>query len=167
MDRDTEDFVDEYLKELRENNAAAFVGAGMSRAAGYVDWPGLMSPIASGLGLDAAKEPDLVALAQYHLNANATNRHQLNQLLIDEFSDLKEHTENHALLARLPESTRGHVIHMRRICTAMWMWMGGRKTGARGTRSISSTRVVQQVWLLIVRSSLYKHRQLRKPCGSL
>ena len=46
-----------------------------------------MSPVAKALGLDVTKESDLVTLAQYHLNANASNRHQLNQLLIDEFSD--------------------------------------------------------------------------------
>jgi NAD-dependent SIR2 family protein deacetylase len=131
MDRDTEDFVDKYLKELRENNAAVFVGAGMSRAAGYVDWQGLMSPIASGLGLDAAKEADLVALAQYHLNANATNRHQLNQLLIDEFSDLKEPTENHALLARLPIHTYWTTNYDRLIESALEA--GGRRVDAKYT----------------------------------
>lgn len=105
MDRDTEDFLAKYLKELNEDNAAVFVGAGLSKAAGYVDWPGLLSDVAKGLGLDATKETDLVALAQYHLNSNATNRHHLSQLLIDEFSDLKEPTENHAILARLPIRT--------------------------------------------------------------
>jgi hypothetical protein len=105
MDRDTQDFVAKYLKELHEDNAAVFIGAGLSKAAGYVDWPGLLSEVATGLGLDAAKETDLVALAQYHLNSNASNRHQLSQLLIDEFSDLKEPTENHAILARLPIRT--------------------------------------------------------------
>jgi hypothetical protein len=54
--RDTEDFIQKYLKELKENNAAVFVGAGFSKAAGYVDWPTLLTPIAEGLGLDAKKE---------------------------------------------------------------------------------------------------------------
>lgn len=103
-DRDTEDFLTSYLKELNENNVAVFIGAGMSKAAGYVDWSGLMSPVAKGLGLDVAKESDLVALAQYHLNANNNNRHKLSQLLIDEFSDLKNPTENHSLLASRPRS---------------------------------------------------------------
>lgn len=101
-DRDTEDFLASYVKELNENNAAVFIGAGLSKGAGYVDWPGLMSPIAEGLGLDVSRESDLVALAQYHLNANNNNRHNLSQLLIDEFADLRDPTENHRLLARLP-----------------------------------------------------------------
>jgi hypothetical protein len=97
--RDNEDFLTTMLKELRENNAAVFVGAGLSKAAGYVDWPGLLSPIAKALGLDITKEADLVAVAQYHLNANASNRHNLNQLLIEEFSDLKAYREPHAARA--------------------------------------------------------------------
>ena len=100
-----EAFLADYLKELRENNAAVFVGAGLSRGAGYVDWIGLLSPIAAGLGLDAKRETDLVGVAQFHLNVNASNRHQLNQLLVNEFSDLHEPSENHRLLARLPAST--------------------------------------------------------------
>ena len=71
MDPAAEEFLTKYLKELNENNAAAFVGAGFSKAAGYVDWTGLMQPIARELGLDATKEADLVAVAQYHLNANS------------------------------------------------------------------------------------------------
>ena len=102
---DLDVFVTEYLKELREDNAAVFIGAGMSRGAGYVDWAGLLSPIASELGLDANKESDLVGVAQFHVNSNSNQRHKLNQLLIDEFSDLHDPTENHSLLARLPIAT--------------------------------------------------------------
>ena len=102
---DLDAFLTDYLKELREDNAAVFIGAGMSRGAGYVDWVGLLSPIAKELGLDASKEADLVGVAQFHVNQNATNRHGLNQLLIDEFSDVKAPTENHRLLSRLPVAT--------------------------------------------------------------
>ena len=61
--RDAEEFLTTFVKELNENNVAVFVGAGLSKAAGYVDWPGLMSSVARQLGLDAKKEIDLVALA--------------------------------------------------------------------------------------------------------
>ena len=30
-------FIEDYVKELREGNASLFVGAGISRGAGYVD----------------------------------------------------------------------------------------------------------------------------------
>ena len=138
-DRDTEDFLAKYLKELRENNAAVFVGAGLSKAAGYVDWPGLMSPVAKALGLDATKESDLVTLAQYHLNANASNRHQLNQLLIDDFSDLKDPTENHVLLARLPIQTYWTTNYDRLIEKALEA--GGRRVDAKyTTEQLATTR---------------------------
>lgn len=100
--KEYDDFITMYLKEIRARNAAVFIGAGMSRGAGYVDWVGLLSPIAKELGLDARRESDLVGLAQFHVNANASQRHQLNQLLVEEFSDLRDPTENHMLLARLP-----------------------------------------------------------------
>lgn len=97
-----EEFIGKFLTELREDNAAVFIGAGLSKAAGFVDWRGLLAPIAGPLGLDVQKENDLVGLAQFHLNASAGNRNQLNQLLIEQFTDLPEPTENHRLLARLP-----------------------------------------------------------------
>jgi Sir2- and TIR-associating SLOG family/SIR2-like domain len=102
MNSEIESFVENYLKELREDNSAVFIGAGMSKAAGFVDWAGLLAPLAKEIGLDAQKEHDLVGLAQYHVNYNRGNRHQLNQLLIDQFSDLPEPSENHRILARLP-----------------------------------------------------------------
>ncbi len=97
-----EEFIGSFLTELREDNAAVFIGAGLSKAAGFVDWRGLLAPIAEPLGLDVQKESDLVGLAQFHLNANGGNRNQLNQLLIEQFADLPAPTENHQLLARLP-----------------------------------------------------------------
>lgn len=136
-DRDTEDFLAKFLKELKENNAAVFVGAGLSKAAGYVDWPALLSPVAHALGLDVTKESDLVTLAQYHLNANASNRHQLNQLLIDEFSDLKDPTENHVLLARLPIQTYWTTNYDRLIETALAA--GGRRVDAKYTNEHLAT----------------------------
>lgn len=102
MSPEAEEFIGKFLTELREDNAAVFVGAGLSKAAGFVDWRGLLAPIAGPLGLDAEKESDLVGLAQFHLNANAGNRNQLNQLLVEQFTDLPEPTENHRILARLP-----------------------------------------------------------------
>lgn len=105
MDRDTKVFIAEYVRELRDDNAAVFIGAGLSKAAGYVDWAGLLSSVAKNLGLDARKETNLIAVAQYHVNSSGAHRSQLNKLLIREFSDFREPTDNHKLLARLPIRT--------------------------------------------------------------
>lgn len=103
--QETEAFIKAYVNELHEDNAAVFVGAGFSKAAGFVDWAELLAPLASDVGLDSQKEADLVGVAQYHVNKNYSNRHLLNQLLLDNFSDLPSPTENHSILARLPVRT--------------------------------------------------------------
>ena len=139
MDANTEAFVDKYLTELREDNAAVFLGAGLSKSAGFVDWIELLSPIAKQLGLDARKEADLVGVAQYHVNANATNRHELNQLLIDQFSDLGEPTENHKILARLPIRTYWTTNYDRLIEKALES--GGKRVDAKYTNEqLATTR---------------------------
>jgi len=103
MKSDAEHFIKQYLKELNENNAAIFAGAGLSVPAGYVNWKNLLQPLAEELNIDIEREHDLVSLAQYHLNANG--RHRLNQQLLDEIGVSKEVTPNHKILARLPIST--------------------------------------------------------------
>lgn len=100
-----ENFIRNFAKEVNENNAGIFLGAGMSASAGFVDWKGLLQPIAEELKLDVSKEDNLVAIAQYHCNEKGQNRHRINQLLIEEFSRDTKLTENHRILARLPIST--------------------------------------------------------------
>lgn len=80
-------------------------GRASQKELGAVDWPGLLVDIAKSLRLDAYKEPNLVALAQYHVNRNRSNRNDLSNLLVTKFSELKQPTKNHELLARLPIRT--------------------------------------------------------------
>lgn len=101
---DQQTFLKEYTRALRDGNAAILVGAGVSRAAGYVDWKGLLRDIAEELGLDVDRESDLVALAQYHFN-HRQGRDRLNQKLVDEFMESVELTEAHKLIACLPLHT--------------------------------------------------------------
>ena len=61
-------FIKDYVKDLEAGNAAIFAGAGMSKTAGFVDWPELLRDIASELGLDVDKEHDLISVAQFHVN---------------------------------------------------------------------------------------------------
>ncbi|MGD0088555.1 MAG: SIR2 family protein [Planctomycetota bacterium] len=102
MDKVTlERFYRTYLPAMRDQAAALFVGAGLSKASGFVDWKELLREIATDLGLDVEFETDLVALAQYHVN-EARGRGDLNQLLVNEFTRNVELTENHHLIAQLP-----------------------------------------------------------------
>lgn len=94
----------EYTTALRDGTAAMFIGAGISRAAGFVDWKQLLREIAQELELDIDRESDLVALAQFHCN-HRRGRDRLNQLLIDEFLEDVTLTTNHHLIASLPLRT--------------------------------------------------------------
>ena len=38
FDKETESFINNYVKALREKNAVVFAGAGMSVAQGFFDW---------------------------------------------------------------------------------------------------------------------------------
>lgn len=105
MDLVRRSFLRDVGRELLEDNVAVFAGAGMSAGAGFVNWAELLRPIAEELGLDVDKEGDLVAIAQFHFNSNGNNRSQLNQRLIDEFSNEAVETENHKILSRLPIKT--------------------------------------------------------------
>jgi hypothetical protein len=94
-----------YVAAMHEGDAALFIGAGMSRPNGFVDWKGLMREFAKELGLDVDLEHDLIAVAQYYLNQRNMDRSRLNQILIDEFTKPVEVSKNHKIIARLPIST--------------------------------------------------------------
>lgn len=101
LDNSIEIFIRDYVKALHEGSASIFVGAGLSVAAGFVDWSELMADIAQDLGLDIDRESDLVSLAQFHINENR-NRSKINQTILNEFVDQTELTDNHKIIAHLP-----------------------------------------------------------------
>jgi hypothetical protein len=92
-----------FQRQVDEDAAAFFLGAGMSRPSGFVNWKELMREIAEELHLDINRETDLIALAQWHKNRRKT-RHKINQLLVEEFTKEAKLTENHRLIAALPVS---------------------------------------------------------------
>jgi len=98
-------FLRDYTRELHSQNGAVFAGAGLSMASGYVDWKHLLDEVIRDLGLDPAKEHDLVTIAQYHCNQAGGNRAQLTQTIFKHFSPTKAPTPNHRILARLPIRT--------------------------------------------------------------
>lgn len=101
-----EKFIEDFTNELRERNVAIFAGAGMSVDAGFVNWKGLLKPLADELNLDVEKEHDLVMIAQYHVNHHGSNRNDLTNAILNGFSSRQTKvTENHRVLARLPVDT--------------------------------------------------------------
>lgn len=93
----------DYAAAMTDRHAALFIGAGMSRDSGYVNWKGLLRECAIELGLDVDQEHDLPAVAQYYVNRR--DRVFLNKALISEFDKPGAHTENHKIIARLPIPT--------------------------------------------------------------
>lgn len=98
-------FTDDFYNEIEAGNAAVFAGAGLSVPAGFVDWRDLLRPLAEELDLDVDRETDLVAVAQFHVNANGSNRNRLHRAVIEALAADNPPTENHRLLARLPIAT--------------------------------------------------------------
>lgn len=99
-----EAFIKDYVADLAEGNVGIFAGAGLSKAAGFVDWPELLSDIAEELGLKSHIEHDLISLAQYHVNERG-GRAGLIRKILQEFSEQAEASLSHQILARLPIPT--------------------------------------------------------------
>lgn len=100
-----EQFLREFTKELHSRNAAAFIGAGFSVAAGYVNWQELLKGVVTDLGLDPKKEHDLVSVAQYSVNKAGGNKHGLTRTILHNTGVAKKPAKGHRILANLPIHT--------------------------------------------------------------
>lgn len=100
-----EQFIREFTKELHSRNAAAFIGAGFSMSAGYVNWKDLLKGVVTDLGLDPEKEHDLVSVAQYSVNKAGGNKNALTRTILHNMGVAKEPTRGHKILAHLPIHT--------------------------------------------------------------
>jgi hypothetical protein len=97
-------FVRDFTRELHAQNAAVFAGAGLSMASGYVDWKGLLEELVRDLRLNPDIETDLVSVAQYHCN-QAGGKSALTTRILQHFSQTRDPTDNHRVLASLPIET--------------------------------------------------------------
>ena len=79
-------FIDDYFRDIETGDAGIFAGAGLSVPAGFVDWRELLRPLANEIDLDISRESDLVAVAQFHVNANGMNRARLHRAVVEAFS---------------------------------------------------------------------------------
>jgi hypothetical protein len=99
---DATTFIERWTKSLELGSAGVFVGAGLSRRAGYPDWRTLLADIARELGLDIELEHDLAGVAQYSLNKATGKRTSLTRLIVDHFPPKSDAPEPFRILARLP-----------------------------------------------------------------
>lgn len=97
-------FLREYVKAIRDGNAAVFAGAGLSRPSGFVVWKELLRPLAEDIGLNIDEEHDLTAVAQYVRNRSG-NRAAINSIILDAYGKDVARNENVSILTRLPIDT--------------------------------------------------------------
>lgn len=92
-------FINAFVTEITNGDAAVFAGAGLSAPLGFVNWKNLLRDLAEELNLDIDKEVDLVSVAQYHFNR--FKRGKINNKIANEFTTLKKGGINHEILARI------------------------------------------------------------------
>ncbi|MBX2925419.1 MAG: SIR2 family protein [Chitinophagaceae bacterium] len=92
-------FINAFVTEINNGDAAIFAGAGLSTSVGFLNWKGLLKDLADELKLNIEKEHDLVSIAQYHFNK--FKRGKINNKIKNEFTTLKEGSENHKILSRI------------------------------------------------------------------
>lgn len=97
-------FLKEYIKAIRDGNAAVFAGAGLSRPSGFVDWKELLRPLADDIGLNIDDEHDLALVAQYVRN-KAGSRASINEAIMEAFNREVDLNENVRILTRMPINT--------------------------------------------------------------
>lgn len=104
MNTELERFATAFAKDIINENAAIFAGAGLSAPSGIVNWKELLREIAIELNLSVDKETDLIAIAQYYEN-NKGGRGKINDTLIEAFTKDAEINDNQRILASLPIAT--------------------------------------------------------------
>lgn len=99
---DRKQFVAEYAQWLEQGSAALFVGAGLSRQAGYPDWRALLKEIAHELNINLDQEHDLASVAQWYVNRTGRQKTRIAQTVRNSFPDRAEVPSAQRIMARLP-----------------------------------------------------------------
>jgi hypothetical protein len=94
--------VESFVRRLSAGQAALFVGAGLSKGSGLVDWKGLLAKPAEELGISIDSGADFEDVAEFF--AQERGRVALIEHLMNNLVQPAEYTENHRLIARLPAS---------------------------------------------------------------
>lgn len=130
--------IKEYSKAIMEGDAAIFAGAGLSRSSGFVDWKGLLRPLADDLHLDIDQETDLLSVAQYYRNKEKS-RAVIDQTIINAFTKEAKPNENIALLSKMPIDTYWTTNYDKEIEKALEA--AGKKADVKSEKGQFSTSV--------------------------
>jgi hypothetical protein len=143
-----EKFIKEYAQWLEQGTGVVFVGAGLSRQAGYPDWHGLLKEIAHELQIDLDQEHDLAGVAQWYINKSGKQKTRIAQVIKDSFPSKSEVPQTYRILARLPVRNLWTTNYDRLIERA---WELQRRS--LDVKSIASDLSVSSPW---VDTTLYK-----------
>lgn len=98
-------FINEYVDSLLQNEAGLFVGAGLSFDSGMPSWKELLRKPAESIGIDVDKEDDLVTIAQYFVNESNYARTKINNEIKSKLKSLANINDNQKIIAKLPIDT--------------------------------------------------------------
>lgn len=94
-------FLSDYAAALGDDQAALFVGAGVSQAAGYPSWRDLLADIGEELSVRSKDIQDLAALAQWSIQESGS-RNRVRDVIRREIGPNRPLTATNRILARLP-----------------------------------------------------------------
>lgn len=96
---------DEFIKNISESikrgELSYFIGAGLSKGSGHLDWKELMEDFADELKLDIKTEHDLIQLAQFYVNKKR-GRNKINEKIRNEFKNKVKENPLLTLMCELP-----------------------------------------------------------------
>lgn len=99
--REINNFINNYVRQLKNESATLFVGAGLSIGSGGINWSELLEEEAQNIGLDVNRENDLVNVAQYIYNESGT-RNTISELIKNKISSEGNVNDNHNIISQLP-----------------------------------------------------------------
>ena len=68
-----ESFIEEVARHINDNDAALFMGAGVSASTGLPSWTEILKPLAEKLGIEVTPNMDLYQIAQFYNNKYKRN----------------------------------------------------------------------------------------------
>lgn len=104
MSINKDELVKKFARMLAINKATIFIGAGLSKANGYVDWKELLREPAQSLGLDIDHEFNFPEIAEMYVQSRG-NRGGFVQEVFDQLNKDVAESENLNIIANLPLST--------------------------------------------------------------
>lgn len=97
-------FIKDFVKAIKNGNAAIFAGAGLSIPSGTMSWSDLLVNVAEDLKLSDDKTTDMATMAQYYENFKGS-RNEISEIIMTSFKEYIQPNINQKLIAQLPIET--------------------------------------------------------------